>query len=154
VEKESTNKLASSSIRRTLLIFLVGGFILHFVEIMVLDVCDTVWIDFLHYNPHRSQADALYLMAQSPITALLATLLYAELPVIVSAIVAMISYRIWGNIPLFSLAVMLPLCVFALYIQIPSGPMPFDYTGFLWLSLKELPVLVGCWWWSNRTIKS
>lgn len=152
--KESTTKPASSSMVRTLLIFVLGGFILHFVEIMVLDVCDTVWIDFLHYNPHRSQSDALYLMAQSPITALLATLLYAKLPVIVGAVVAMISHRIWGHVPFFSLTVMLPLCVFALYIQIPSGPIPFDYMDFLWLFLKELPVLVGCWWWSDRIPKS
>ncbi|HEY3423251.1 MAG TPA: hypothetical protein VGL27_00535 [Negativicutes bacterium] len=152
MENKSTTKLVSSSIKRTLLIFLVGGFILYFIENVVFLVWDIVWIDFINYNPHRSQAHALYLMAESPITALVITLYYS-LQLIVGASIAVFSQRIWGRVPFYSLIVMLPLCVFAMYKQIPSGPSAFDYMDLLWLSLRQLPVLVGCWWWSNRTPK-
>lgn len=151
VEKESTTKLASASMKRTLLAFIVGGFILNFAVIMVYDICKIVWIDFLHYNPNRSQADALYLMANSPIVALIFTLLYSTLPVIVGAIVAMASHQIWKRVPFYSLIIMLPLCVIALYIA--TGANRIDYGDFLLISLRQLPVLVGCWWWSNRTPK-
>jgi len=153
VEKESTNKLASGSMKRTLLIFIFGGFILNVAVNMIYVICRVIWIDFVHYNPHRSQLNALYLIAQSPIDALILTLYYS-LPVIVGAIVAMVSHRIWGRVPFYSLVAMLPLCVFTLYKQMPSRPIPLGYTDILWLFILQLPVVVGCWWWSNRTPKT
>jgi hypothetical protein len=142
LEKESTCKLASGSMKRTLLIFIIGGFILNVAVYMVNDICGIIWIDFIHDNPHRSQLNALYLIAESPITGLILTLYYS-LPVIVGAIVAMVSHRIWGRVPFYSLVVMLPLCVFTLYKQMPSRPIPLGYTDILWLFILQLPVVVA-----------
>lgn len=154
MEKESTNKLASPSMGRTLLIFSIGGFILNYAVNIVYDVCRIIWIDFIHYNPYRSQSDALYLMASSPLVAMLATFYYNIFTVIVGVIIAMVSHRIWGRVPFYSLIIMLPLSVFCMYVETPSGPTPVTYMDFLGLSLLQMPVLVGCWWWSNRIPKS
>jgi hypothetical protein len=153
VEKESTNKPPAGSVKRTLLIFLFGGFILTVAVNTIYEILGIVWIDFMHYNPYRSQSHALQLIAMSPITGLILTLYYL-LPVIVGAIVAVASHRIWGRVPFYSLVVMLPLCVFTLYKQMPSRPIPIEYMDILWLFILQLPVVVGCWWWSNRIPKS
>ncbi|HWR42548.1 hypothetical protein [Sporomusa sp.] len=153
MKKESTTKPPVGSMTRTVLIFLFGGFILTVAVYAINDICGIVWIDFVHYNPHRSQAHALQLIAMSPITGLILTLYYS-LPVIVGAMVAAVFQRILGRIPFYSLAVMLPICVFTLYKQIPSRPIPIEYTDILGLFILQLPVVVGCWWWNNRTSKN
>jgi len=153
MENESTYKPPAGSIKRTLLIFLFGGFIITFAVNTIYEMCRIVWIDFMHYNPHRSQAHALELIAGSPIDGLILTLYYS-LPVIVGAMVAGVFQRIWGYIPFYSLTVMLPICVFTFYKQMPSRPIPIEYTDILWLFILQLPVVVGCWWWNNRTPKS
>ena len=152
MEKELIKKSASGSMKRTLLIFIFGGFILTIAVNMINDIVGIIWIDFIHYNPHRSQVHALYLIAESPLTGLILTLYYS-LPIIVGAVVAAIIQRIWGRVPFYSLVVILPLCVFTLYKQIPSRPVPFDYTDILGFFILQLPVVFGCWWWNNRILK-
>lgn len=153
MEKESPTKSDSSSITRTILVFLFGGFILTVAVNIVYHICLIIWIDFIHYNPHRSQQHALELIAWSPISALFYTLYYS-LTLIAGTIVAMISHWIWGRVPFFSLAIILPLCVFVWYKQIPSGPHPFEHIDFFWLFIMQLPVWLGCWWWNNRLPKA
>lgn len=150
VERGTTNKLPVGSVKRTLRIFLFGGFILTVAVYTVNYICGVIWIDFMHYNPNRSQAHAMQLIAASPITGIFLTLYYL-LPVIVGAMAAAIFQKVWGRIPFYCLAVMLPLCVFTLYKQTPSRPIPFDYTDILWLFILQMPVIGGCWWWNNRT---
>ncbi|MDR3562202.1 MAG: hypothetical protein P4N59_12305 [Negativicutes bacterium] len=155
MEKELTTNL-TSSMKRTLLIFIVGGFILNFAVNIVFDVLRVVWIDFFHYNPYRSQYDALYLMRWFPIVALLRTLYLDMLPVVLNAIIAVVSQRIWGCVPFYSLFIMLLLSapVVFLYPEIVNGPNPVTYMDFLGFSLMQMPVVVGCWWWSSRTPKN
>lgn len=152
VEKESINKPPVGSMKRTLFIFLFGGFILTVAVNTIYQICGIVWIDFMHFNPHRSQSQALQLIAESPISGVILSLYYL-LPVIVGAMVAAAFQRIWGRIPFYTLAVMLPICVFTLYKQMPSRPIPIEYTDIVWLFILQLPVVVGCWWWSTRTPK-
>lgn len=150
--QELKTKLVSSSLKRTFIVFLVGGLILSVAENVIILVWDILWIDFINYNPYRSQTHALYLIAQSPIDALIVSLYYSP-PLIIGASIAVISHGIWGRVPFFSLIIMLPFCAYAIYKQVPSGPKALDYLDFLWFSLSHLPVLVGCWWWSHSTQK-
>lgn len=161
MDKESVNKLASSSVRRTLLIFLVGGLILQYVVFTIEIFCEIVWFDFLHYNPYRSQAQALGLMMRSPIDGLF-VLPFSVFPGIVATIIAVVSYRIWGRVPFYSLFVIVPVCSLLLPLFIPSLNEILsikylklrDIPQYLSFVLRELPVWIGCWWWSNRTPRS
>lgn len=161
VEKEPTGLSASELVTRTFLIFFFGGFILHYVVWMVYSVCDIIWIDFVHSNPHRSQLDALYLIAESPIFAFIA-LFFSVSQVITATLVAVISHRIWEHVPLYSLFVMVPVCsvlqpiaIFPTLNDILS--MKYlklhDIPKFFPVLLRELSIWVTCWWWSNRILK-
>jgi len=157
VEKESTGLSASESMTRTFLIFFFGGFILHYVVWMAYSICDIIWIDFVHSNPHRSQTDALYLIAEAPIFAFIA-LFFSVSQVIAATVIAMISHRIWEHVPFYSLFVMVPvcsvlqpICIFPTLNDILS--MKYfklnDIPQFFPVVLRELSIWVACWWWSN-----
>lgn len=119
MDKESATKLASSSMKRTLLIFLVGGLILQYFVFIIEIFCGTVWFDFLHHNSYRSQAHALELMMRSPIDELF-VVPFAVFPGIVATIIAVVSYRIWGRVPFYSLFIMVPVCNLLLPLFIPG----------------------------------
>jgi hypothetical protein len=155
VEKESPNKADYSSLRRTALFFFFGGLIFHYLVYTIHGVYQIVWYDFLHHNPHRSQAHALELLLRTPSYALL-SVVFSVFPVIVATIIAMVSHRIWGCVPIYILVVLVPLCgfLFLSSIFVPNfGPDP-NIIDVFWLSVREVPVWVGCWWLSNRTPKN
>ncbi|HWR42707.1 hypothetical protein [Sporomusa sp.] len=151
MEKESITKLASTSMKRTLLIFSFGGLILHYVVYTIFFICKIVWFEFLHYNPYRSQAQALEDIIRAPVDGLL-FLLFSMFPVIVGTIIAMVSHRIWGRVPFYSLIVTVPLCsyVYLHNILLPNLE-PNEIVDIFGITLRELLVWGGCWWWSNRT---
>lgn len=159
MDKESTNKLVPLSLKRTLLAFIVGGFIFNYVVNMIFFVCQIIWIDFIHYNPYRSQSHALFLLAYSPIYAL-GSFIFSVSSVIFATIIAMVSHFIWGRVPLYSLVIMVPLCSYIQPLFIPSLhdflhiPSLQEFQDILWYSIRQLPVLIGCWWWSSHTSKS
>lgn len=154
MDKLSTNKIVPSSLIRTILIFLFCGFFLWTVVNVVFEICDIVWIDFMHYNPNRSHSNALDIIMGSPIDGLIAALFYSELPLITVTTAAIVSHLIWGYVPFRSLIIMVPLCILAIFIEAPSPERPFYYMDFVWQLVRVLPILVGCWWWNNRTRKS
>jgi len=162
MEKPSTNNLAPSSLKRTLSIFIVGGFFLYVTEFTVSLICNVIWVDFIHYNPHRTLSDSLTMIACSPIIGLFFTLMSSELTLIIGAIGVIFSHWIWKRLPLYSLLIIIPLCIYATHIQLdafpefyndsPSSPIsssPFD--NFVKICMFQLPVSIGCWWWSHRT---
>ena len=150
----ATRAHARPSLVRPLLCFLGGGFALTVGMVMVWDIGDLVWVDFIHHNPNRSQENALEMMAWSPFLGLLFALLGAELPLIAGAVMAAAAHRFWGRIPFWTLLLMLPVCVGAMYVQglavaPPDEPVAFGIWQFLWGSRLQLPVLLGCWWCSR-----
>jgi hypothetical protein len=164
MEKSVIKKYPPPNFARTLLIFAVGGFSLHIAVAMVYMICNLIWVDFIHYNPNRSQSNALLMMALSPIYGLFIALLNSELSLIIGALGAMISQWIWRRVTLYSLVAMFPLCCYAMYIQMnafpgfysdPPLPLPFDVViwRILMISMFQIPILIGCWWWSNHNKK-
>jgi hypothetical protein len=137
-----------------LLCFTIGGLAMYIAVSMVWMIGDLIWVDFIHHNPNRSQSHALQLMALSPFYGLAVTVFSSELPLLVGAVIATAAYWIWGRVPILTLGIMLPLCVYAMHVQgqflFPGDQVDFDYWQFLWLSKQQLPVLVGCLWCSNR----
>lgn len=154
---------SSSSITRTLLCFTVVGFALYFAFSSCLFIWNIIDIDFLHYNAHRSQSHALNLMVESPILGFVAALLNTELSLIVGAITAAISYEFWRRVPFYSVAVMFPLCCWAMYIQTSflsfdhswAFPLPFNIN--IWrmsaIAVIQVPILIGCWLYSNSIFR-
>jgi MFS family permease len=139
-----------------LLCFAIGGFLLNIAIAAVWMIGDLVWVDFVHSNPNRSQSNALEMMALSPLYGFIFALLGSWFPLLAGTVAALTAHWIWGRVPFFSLFVMLPLCVYAMRVQglwlfPPDEPAAFDYWQLLWLSRQQLPVLVGCWWCSNRS---
>jgi hypothetical protein len=63
-------------------IFLAISFVTSLVEFPIWMVGKVAWVDFLHHNPNRSQANALLMVLLSPLYGLVDTLLLAALPLI------------------------------------------------------------------------
>lgn len=149
MEIESPNKAHHSSMIITAFVFFFGGFILTGAEI----ICMIAWHS-IRDNPLPSQLDVFRFIALSPVFVLVITLSYYTYSIFLGAVVAVVSQWIWGRVPFYSLIIMLPLCIFALYKQLPDGLTSLNYVGFFWYySPIQLPVLLGCWWLSNRASK-
>ena len=115
--------------------FTLGGFALHVATVTVWHIGDLVWVDFIHVNPNRSQSNALAMMALSPVYGILFALIFSWLPLLVGTIGALAAYRVWGRVPLWSLFVMLPLCVCAICVEaiwMFPPEEPSDEWPFLW----------------------
>ena len=140
-----------SSMARTIGIFGIGGLILHYMYFVIHGISSIIWIDFMHQNPHRSQAHALDLIMWSPIETAILAIIFAFLPVIFATIIAIVSYRNWGRVPFYILFIMVPVCSFGLALNTFVAPD----IGLVTRSFAlELPIWIGCWWWNNRAIKS
>jgi len=90
MEKTDAKKSASTSLVRTLVSFTVVGFAIYIAIITINMIGNIVWVDFIHYNPNRSQSNALIMIVLSPIDGLIFSLMDSELPLIVGTIVAII----------------------------------------------------------------
>jgi hypothetical protein len=148
-----TSSSVQPKYKNPLLCFLVGGFVLHIAILVAWTIGELIWVDFLHYNPNRSQSNAAHMMLLSPIYGLLGTLALMELPILTGAIVALAAHQMWGRVPFAVLGVMLPLCVYAMHIQgqfVMKDTLPLNLHQFVWLARSQLPVLIGCWWCSSR----
>lgn len=152
MEKESPTEANRSSMRRTALIFFFGGLIFHYLVYTIFGVSQIVWYDFLHVNPYRSQEHAMEMLLRTPIDMLL-SVIFSVFPTIVATIIAVVSHRMWGYVPIYSLIVLAPLCgfLFLSSIFLPNFGPDSDNIDFFWAAIRELPIWIGCWWLSNRT---
>ena len=109
-----------------------------------------IWTDVLHVNPNRSQANVISMLWFSPLISLFGALLISELAVLAAVIQASLVQAIWGRIPLWAVFLMLPVCTYALHLQVnlvgySDDKADFGHHQFWRAALTEFPVLLGCW---------
>ena len=141
-----------------LLVFLLLGFAIDAAYFGVWSAANVVWVDFLHTNPNRTQANALTMLALSPVYGAVGAIGLCLLPLIVGAIGAKLASLRSGRVPFWVLVVLLPACGLAFSVQgrwlfdsYDDGPPPSMWDMAIRMSVVQIPALLGCWLWTRRS---
>ena len=140
---------------RTFLVFFVGGLLLTAAVITLFLIGDSVWRDCLHDNPANACAEALFVAATSPIYGLVLGMGLNFLPLLVGSVLAVLGRAVFRGVPLWYVLAILPACVLAHSVQASpwfdgDGARPL-FERLLMFSAFQIPVLLLCWWWDQRT---
>ena len=138
-------------------VFLLLGFTIDAACFGLWSAANVVWVDFLHTNPNRSQANALTMLALSPIYGAVGAFGLNALPLIVGAIGAKLGSLRSGQVPFWVLVALLPACGLAFAIQgqwlfdsYEDGPQPSVWNVAAQMCVLQIPTLLGCWLWTRR----
>ena len=141
-----------------LLVFLFLGFAIDAACFGVWSAANVIWIDFLHTNPNRTQANALTMLALSPVYGAVGAIGLCTLPLIVGAVGAKLGSLRSGRVPFWVLMVLLPACGLACAVQgrwlfdpYEGGPTPSMWDMAIRMSVVQVPALLGCWLWTRRS---
>lgn len=135
--------------------FLLTGFLLQYVALVLLEFGNLTWDAFVFHNQTTTAENLLSSSAGGVID----TLLFSETWLLVASLIAWTISRVFGRVPFWSVIIAAAICS-ACYagqrwlVWPPDDP---ENLGFWQLMvLKEAAtvpvVLVGCWWWDKRVM--
>ena len=147
-----------SSRRSIFMLFLGLGFTIEATCFALWSAANVVWVDFLHTNPNRTHANALTMLALSPVYGAFGAISMNALALIIGAIGAKLASLRSGRVPFWFLVLLVPLCGLASSIQtrwffasFEDGPQPPLWNMATRTCVLQVPSLLICWLWTCRS---
>ena len=139
---------------RTFLVFFVGGLLLTTAAISLFMIGDMVSLYCLYDDPSQTCGDALFFATVLPLYGAVVAMATCFLPLLVSAVLAVVGRAVYGHVPRWSLLAILPACMLAYVMQGSSwspvvGARPLSDRLLIFAAFQTLCLLV-CWWWDRR----
>ena len=135
-------------------VFLLLGFMIDVGFGSLVIALRLVGTDLLHTNIHRSHANAWMMIALSPFYSLLLTLGLFSLARLVGAIGAKLGSLYSGQVPLWVLVILVPVCGLVTATQgvfVENDPSLLTWNLAFLLSSNQVLPLAGCWLWTHES---
>jgi hypothetical protein len=88
------------------------------------------WSDFIHFNPHRSQAHALFIIVVTlPLAATIFVGLVLSVPALAAGVCAALAEGVFRRVPAWLLPAFAAVCTIVLNLQIHLAQSLFDVSG-------------------------